>query len=105
MWWEFVVKYWLEILFGIIVTGLTTGVTRINKKLKEEKIRNQAIEKGVQCLLRMQILDTYERSKTDGKISVSRKDAIGLACDSYLALGGNGTIKRICDEIKAMPIM
>ena len=34
--WEFIGKFWLETLFGLIVAGLTAGVTRINKKLKEE---------------------------------------------------------------------
>lgn len=103
--WEFVAKYWLEILFGMIVTGLTTGVTRINKKLKEEKTRNQAIENGVRDILRMQMLDTYERCKVAGTITVSRKDAIDSAYKSYHALGGNGTITQVHNELMGMPIV
>jgi predicted RNase H-like nuclease (RuvC/YqgF family) len=103
--WEFVAKYWLEILFGLIVTGLTTGVTRINKKLKEEKTRNQAIENGVRDILRMQMLDTYERCKVAGTITVSRKDAIDSAYKSYHALGGNGTITQVHNELMGMPIV
>lgn len=103
--WEFVVKYWLEIVFGLIVTGLTAGVTRINKKLKEEKTRNQAIENGVRDILRMQILDTYERCKVAGTITVSRKDAIDSAYGSYHALGGNGTITQVHNELMGMPIV
>jgi len=103
--WEFIAKYWLECLFGLIVTGLTAGVTRINKKLKEEKVRNQAIENGVRDILRMQILDTYERCKVAGTISVSRKDAIDSAYLSYHALGGNGTITQVHNELMGMPIV
>ena len=103
--WEFILKYWLEELFGLIVTGLTIGVTRINKKLKEEKVRNQAIENGVRDILRMQILDTYERCKVAGTITVSRKDAIDSAYNSYHALGGNGTITQVHNELMAMPIV
>ena len=102
---DFIVKYWLEILFGIIVTGLTTGVTRINKKLKEERVRNEAIENGVRDILRMQILDTYEKCKAQGNISVSRKDAIDSAYQSYHALGGNGTITHVHAELMDMPII
>lgn len=102
---EFIMKYWLECLFGLIVTGLTAGVTRINKKLKEEKVRNQAIENGVRDILRMQILDTYERCKIAGTISVSRKDAIDSAYNSYHALGGNGTITQVHNELMGMPIV
>lgn len=102
---EFIMKYWLECVFGLIVTGLTAGVTRINKKLKEERTRNQAIENGVRDILRMQILDTYERCKASGKISVSRKDAIDSAYKSYHALGGNGTITQVHNELMEMPIV
>lgn len=103
--WEFIAKYWLECAFGLIVAGLTAGVTRINKKLKEEKVRNQAIENGVRDILRMQILDTYERCKAAGTISVSRKDAIDSAYASYHALGGNGTITQVHNELMSMPIV
>lgn len=103
--WEFVAKYWLEIAFGLIVSGLTAGVTRINKKLKEEKVRNTAIENGVRDILRMQILDTYEKCKAQGNISVSRKDAIDSAYQSYHALGGNGTITHVHNELMDMPIV
>ena len=103
--WEFVAKYWLEIAFGLIVSGLTAGVTRINRKLKEEKIRNQAIENGVRDILRMQILDTYDTCRAAGVISVSRKDAIDSAYNSYHALGGNGTITHVHNELMDMPII
>ena len=103
--WEFVAKYWLECVFGLIVTGLTAGVTRINKKLKEQKVRDQAIESGVRDILRMQILDTYERCKSAGNITVSRKDAIDSAYRSYHALGGNGTITQVHNELMSMPIV
>ncbi len=102
---DFIAKYWLEVLFGIIVSGLTAGVTRINKKLKEEKIRNEAIESGVRDLLRMQILDTYEKCKAQGNITVSRKDAVDSAYNSYHSLGGNGTITHVHNELMDMPIV
>ena len=103
--WEFIAKYWLECIFGAIVAGLTAGVTRISKRLKEEKVRNEAIESGVRDILRMQILDTYERCKATGKITVSRKDAIDSAYNSYHALGGNGTITQVHNELMGMPIV
>ena len=103
--WDFVVKYWVEFVFGIIVAGLTGGYARISKRLKEEKVRNQAIENGVRDILRMQILDTYERCKSAGNITVSRKDAIDSAYRSYHALGGNGTITQVHNELMSMPIV
>lgn len=103
---EFLIKYWLEVVFGLIVTGLTAGVAKINKKLKDERKRNQAIEDGVRDLLRLQILDAYDRCIQSGRmITVSRKDAIDSAYRSYHALGGNGTITQVHTEIMQMPII
>ena len=72
---------------------------------QEEKERNQAIEDGLRSVLRLQILDNYEKAKNDGKISVSRKEAIDSAYKSYHALGGNGTVTQIHNEIMEMPIL
>ena len=102
--WEFVAKYWLEFVFGLIVAALSAGYAKISKRLKEEKVRNTAIENGVRDILRMQILDTYDRCKAAGSISVSRKDAIDSAYTSYHALGGNGTITQVHNELMAMQI-
>lgn len=102
--WEFVAKYWLEFVFGLIVAALGAGYAKISKRLKEEKVRNTAIENGVRDILRMQILDTYDKCKAAGSISVSRKDAIDSAYTSYHALGGNGTITQVHNELMAMQI-
>jgi len=102
---EFIAKYWLEVLFGAVSTGVSVALRNVNKRLKEEKERNQAIENGLRDVLRLQILDNYEKANLDGKISVSRKDAIDSAYKSYHALGGNGTITQIHNEIMEMPIL
>jgi len=102
--WDFIAKYWLEFVFGLIVAALSAGYAKISKRLKDEKVRNQAIENGVRDILRMQILDTYDRCKAAGSISVSRKDAIDSAYNSYHALGGNGTITQVHNELMAMQI-
>lgn len=96
--WDFIVKYWLEWAFGIVVSVGGFILKRFWK-------RQRAIEDGVRDILRMQILDNYEHVKKEGKISVSRKDAIDSAYNSYHALGGNGTITRVHQEIMELPIV
>ena len=103
--WEWICKYWLEALFGLVLTGIGIAQRKLSKRMKDEKNRNHAIENGVRDMLRLTILDNYERCKTAGKISVSRKDAIDSAYKSYHALGGNGTITQIHNEIMEMPII
>lgn len=102
---EFITKYWLEEAFALVLAGIGIAQKRLSKRMKDEKARNEAIENGVRDMLRLTILDNYERCKAAGVISVSRKDAIDSAYNSYHALGGNGTITQVHQEIMAMPII
>lgn len=95
---QFIAKWWLEMVFG----GVAAAALGLYRKATK---RQKAIEDGVRDMLRLTILDNYERSKQTGVISVSRKDAIDSAYNSYHALGGNGTITQIHSEIMEMPIL
>ena len=106
--WDFLVKYWLETLFGLIIAGLSAAYTHLAKKFKAEKKKNAAIESGLRGILRIQILDTYDRCVADGRrISVSRKDAVVSIYQSYIALGDgdtDDTIRQLYDELVHMTI-
>lgn len=103
---EYIVKYWVGWAFGLVAAAFAAGYARLSKRLKAEKEKSKAIENGVRDILRMQILDSYDKCMAaGGKISVSRKDALDSAYKSYSALGGNGTITQVHDEIMHMPIL
>ena len=107
--WDFILKYWLEFLFGVIVAALSASYASLVRKFRAERKKNAAIENGLRGILRIQILDTYDRCVADGRtISVSRKDAIVSIYQSYIALGdGNGddTIRALYEEIIHMKIV
>lgn len=106
--WDFILKYWLEFAFGLIVAGLSAAYAHLAKKLKAERMKNQAIENGLRGILRIQILDTYDRCVADGnRISISRKDAVVSIYQSYCALGDSvdDTIKQLYEEIIHMAII
>lgn len=105
-----IAKYWLETVFGLIVAGLSAGYARLAKKLRHERAKNDAIENGLKGILRIQIIDTYEKCKAEGKISLSRKDAIGDVYRSYVALcesqeDVDDTVKQLYEELVRMPII
>jgi oligoendopeptidase F len=106
--WDFIIKYWLEFVFGLIVTGLSAAYAHLAKRFKAERAKNQAIENGLRGILRIQILDTYDRCVADGnRISISRKDAVVSIYQSYCALGDSidDTIKQLYEEIIHMAII
>lgn len=105
--WDFIVKYWLEVTFGVIVAALSGAYASLQKKFKAERAKNAAIESGLRGILRIQILDTYDKCVADGRIiSVSRKDAIVSIYQSYVALGDHvdDTIKQLYEELIHMNI-
>ena len=106
--WDFILKYWLEVAFGVVVAGLSAAYAHLAKKFKAEKAKNSAIENGLRGILRIQILDTYDRCVEAGrKISVSRKDAVVSIYQSYVALGNgenDDTIRALYEEIIRMTI-
>lgn len=105
---DFIVRYWLECLFGVVCAVLSAGYASLKKKLKAEKTKNQAIENGLRGILRIQILDTYDKCVSANRtISVSRKDAVVSIYQSYVALGNgesDDTIKNLYNEIMQMHI-
>lgn len=106
--WDFIVKYWLEFIFGIIVASLSAAYGHLAKKFKAERAKNAAIENGLRGILRIQILDTYDRCVSNGRtITVSRKDAVVSIYQSYVALGDHvdDTIKSLYEEIIHMQIV
>lgn len=106
--WDFIVKYWVEWIFGIIVAALSAAYAHLSKKFKAERRKNQAIENGLRGILRIQILDTYDKCVADGRtISVSRKDAVVSIYQSYVTLGNgeqDDTIKALYEELIHMTI-
>ena len=107
---EYIVKYWIQWVLGLVTTGLAVVCGRLSKKLKKEQKKNQAIENGLKGILRLQIIDTYDKCTESGnKITLSRKDAIGEVYRSYVELCDNqeevdDTIKQLYDEIVHMPL-
>lgn len=106
--WDFIVKYWLEVAFGLVVAAFTAAYAHLAKRFKAEKKKNEAIENGLRGILRIQILDTYDKCVADGdKISVSRKDAVVAIYQSYTALGNgqnDDTIRELYEKIIHMKI-
>lgn len=108
--WEWLLKYWLQVLFGIVVAAFSAAYANLANKFKAEKKKNAAIENGLKGILRIEILDTYDKCVANGKkISVSRKDAISSVYHSYVALcesheDVDDTIQQLYEEIVHMQI-
>ena len=96
---EFIIKYWLEIAFTLVVSAFSY----LMKKIVSLHKRQKAIENGVQALLRNELINRYREYETKGEMTILDKENMELMFKEYENLGGNGTIKQMYDEMLELP--
>ena len=93
-----------EILTSILSAGMGMLLTYIFTELRARQKRQDAIQTGLQALLRDRIIQVYNHYVTEKKwIPIYAKDSIVSCYESYENLGANGVIDDLMAEIKALP--
>jgi len=100
---EFIIKYWLEVGFGLIVLALTASVKYFHKQDKKRKLEQDAIKKGIQALLRDSIINQYNKYAEKKYIPIYALENVTAMYKEYHALGGNGTITHLYEELLELP--
>lgn len=100
---EWIVKYWIEWVFGLLIAALTVVVKSMSGRVKRQQAENQALRDGMRSLLRAQIISSCEHAIRDGWCGARLRDTINDMYESYHALGGNGTVTSIVSQIMALP--
>lgn len=81
---------------SVAVIGLIAN--RRGKRSKEDK----AVMDGLQCLLRAEIIRSYEKYSEKGYCPLYAKEALTRAYNSYHELGGNDVATDLYDKIMDM---
>lgn len=86
----------INVVFGGVITLL---ITMYRQKKKE----NDALKAGLQALLRDRIIQAYNHYVQDkGWIPIYAKESIDACCRSYEALGDNGVIDNLMEQINEL---
>lgn len=102
--WDFVVKYWVEFLFGIVAAGLIAGYRKLSAKVQQSKNTEQAIADGMKYLLMFKLREEGEKYLTENRCSTEHKHEYEKVYAAYHALGGNDTITALKDKVLQLPI-
>ena len=100
---EWVVKYWLQWVFGLIIAGLTAYCRHLSKAVKAEREKQAALREGMRSLLKRQIIMDCEQAIAQGYCPAATKDPIEDMYCSYHALGGNGVVTSIKAQMMDLP--
>ena len=97
---EFIVSYWIEVLFGLAITGLSFCFNSFRKKFKEQ----DQIKEGLVAILHDRLFQSGMYFLGKGEISVSELDNIEGIYKAYHNLGGNGTGTEIYDRVMELEL-
>lgn len=100
---EFITKYWLEALFGLILTWLSLFVRRLFRDAKIAKCAANAVQAGIKCMLRDRIIHNHEKYMSLQYCPLSVRSNMEDMHAAYKALGGNGAIDHIVTELGDLP--
>lgn len=102
--WEFVLKYWVEFLFGIVAAGLIAGYKKLATKIQSNKETEKAIADGMKYLLMFKLREEGEKYMKEGRCTTEHKHEFEKVYNAYHALGGNDTITALKDSVLRLPV-
>ena len=88
---------------SVISAFITRRIVAIEKKQSEQEIRNAAVEKGVQALLRANIIQIYNKYIDRGEIPIYERENIEHLYAEYKTLGGNGVVESLIEKLEGLP--
>lgn len=105
---EYVISIATSLVSAMLVFVLQSCMKE-NRQLKQEQKtkqsrRERALEDGVVCLLRKQLMDEHAKYMEMGYINSKALENGILMYQAYKSLGGNGMIDHMDEEIQALPI-
>ena len=91
-----ILKWAVPFVCGSIATGCITYIAALKK-------RNTALEDGLQCLLRAEIIRMHDKYMLRKHCPIYAMEALKRAYKAYHALGGNDVATRLYEELIALP--
>lgn len=101
---DFFIKYWLQTLFGIILSILSAGMKKMAIDIKREMMDQRSIKLGIQAILRDRLIQSYNYHVNLGHCEIHDRDNITNMYNQYHTLGANGVIDGLIKELLNLPV-
>lgn len=101
---DWIIRYWVQWLFGLICAALLAGYRRLAKRVKEQEEERKAIKAGLLAILHYRLYAECSRYIAQGSIDTDGLRNLEYLYRSYHALGGNGTGTELYNRAKALQI-
>ena len=91
-----------NVVFTTVMSHISEKKRRQDVETMRQNDRTKQLESGLQSLLRAEIIRSHEKYMDRGYCPVYAREALTRAYESYHALGGNGTITGLYNQIMAL---
>jgi hypothetical protein len=98
---EFVIKYWMEVVFGLALAGLSFCYKKLANKYKEQEY----IREGLVAILHDRLCQSCLYFIGKGEITITELKNIERIYNAYHKLGGNGTGTELYERVKELKII
>lgn len=100
---DFIVKYWIEALFGGLVFAVSSLSALLYKKWKRDTEEQEILKQGVLAILEDRLYQKCQYHISVKFIGVNDRENLESLYMSYNALGGNGTGTDLYNECRSLP--
>ncbi len=97
---EFIIKYWIEVVFGLALTVLSFCYTRLKKRFQEQ----EALKEGLIAILHDRLFQSCMYFLNKEEITLSELKNIERMYKAYHKLGGNGTGTELYERVMELPL-
>lgn len=105
---EWLIKYWLEALFGGLLTFMIAWCKSLQNKLKKKQAEQDALKEGMKAILHDMLFQLCEKYLMLGYIPVEESEEVlargKVLWEAYSGLDGNGTGEKIYTRFTNLPI-
>lgn len=105
---EFIIKYWIEFLFGLAIAGLSFCYKKLSSVIKKRTDEQDAIKQGMLAILHDRLFQGCNYYLELGYIPLEKAeeilDNLKILYGAYHALGGNGTGTNIYNRTIILPL-
>lgn len=98
-----IVVYGAEAVCGTVVVCLGASFRCLAKKVHRQMDDQKALRDGTLALLRSELIRVYDKYILRKHIPIYAMENVLALYSAYHALGGNGTITKLIDELNELP--
>ena len=93
--WDFVLKYWVEAIFGLVLAGFGVAFRFAYRKILEQLKGQKMTQQGLVAILHDLIYKNCTEYLDRGSITTDELENLTTMYETYHELGGNGTATTI----------